>query len=938
MGFYGAAKSAIKANMQIDIHYSNRAAMENALNSTNGDGVYAGRYVMVEYGIVRPQDLLLIYEKNGRFFLTSEDLKNNGPTFTATNDVMYRVAKNYTPGDKTLDIEIYVGDTSKASTLRKAYDKDLENPYLSNYLIDKAQWPEMGKGYDSTVWQKIYENGVPKYINIADLNSVVPTFGIKVDAPSQIPKAPHFDANLTNIYYDLHLQPAWGFRVKEEKNATLSDGTTEHIRIGTDGSILPGTTNVPAAIYFNKAAFKSQVNVDPKTIKKHSDIDQNYIVLEEAASGRTYSSQHDPTENNSTFATKQNDTQELSICLPAIGDMMSDAWDIIHGPDRDNSATESLQGRLEFFKGLSKNVIPVASTGSALVGASMSGDDWINTVVDADNKTITVTHKFTAVTGSNDSTNMNDATTYETIEVPIFTVDGMGHVTSKNTHTITLPYGFKTITPGASSTAVADGTSNTTSAVAEGTQDTLTITPSNKWVKVGGNSSNDTIYVGHQVNTITTTAKADTTLDGVGGFTVQDFTIDEAGHVTANQTHKYTLPHAVRNIKVDTTSSAVTPGTGLTTAATLEADAYNDTFTMQPQNRWVTLSADTTNDIVIIGHAAAGAEKTTAGDTTAATPAFGADFTTTYVNYDEMGHIVSCGTRQITLPAGSLDDTASSDTANVLTSIAYTPSSGKIAVTHQDVGTLKLTGYTLPTSISGTGILEGHSLNEAIGRLEYGLNGEITAARAAELALGQRIDGLTLTDTENNTEIITSVSQDKGQLTVKRAAAGTLQLQGYTTPAGGVVNKNDSLETAFSALDTALAGEASRAQAAEQALDERITNLIGGDISTAQLDTFKELSQALNDDTNFATTVNNAIANKANSADVYTKTEIDNDFAKKTDIPTDFYTKTEVDNLLLLEVSSGEETISGSPTEILAALLARVQALEVHHPAEEPTE
>jgi hypothetical protein len=53
--------------------------------------------------------------------------------------------------------------------------------------------------------------GTPKYVMVAELNSIVPTFAISVDAPTEIPQSPHFDATNTNIFYTMHLQPQWGF-------------------------------------------------------------------------------------------------------------------------------------------------------------------------------------------------------------------------------------------------------------------------------------------------------------------------------------------------------------------------------------------------------------------------------------------------------------------------------------------------------------------------------------------------------------------------------------------------------------------------------------------------------------------------------------------------------------------------------------------------------
>jgi hypothetical protein len=60
------------------------------------------------------------------------------------------------------------------------------------------------------------------------------------------------------------------------------------------------------------------------------------------SSGQAIYDDHDNTTINPVSAP---DIQELTINLPAIGNMMSDAWDIIHGPNRDNARTD-LNGSL----------------------------------------------------------------------------------------------------------------------------------------------------------------------------------------------------------------------------------------------------------------------------------------------------------------------------------------------------------------------------------------------------------------------------------------------------------------------------------------------------------------------------------------------------------------------------------------------------------------
>jgi hypothetical protein len=62
-----------------------------------------------------------------------------------------------------------------------------------------------GRGYDSTVWQKVYSEGKEYYINVAELNGVVPTFSLTYDAPTTYPIAPHFDMSSTNTMYKMHM-------------------------------------------------------------------------------------------------------------------------------------------------------------------------------------------------------------------------------------------------------------------------------------------------------------------------------------------------------------------------------------------------------------------------------------------------------------------------------------------------------------------------------------------------------------------------------------------------------------------------------------------------------------------------------------------------------------------------------------------------------------
>lgn len=106
--------------------------------------------------------------------------------------------------------ELYYCDSANETTPHFTEKASLmvKNIYGLNFQIDSEAYGTLiGRGWDSTVWQKTYRDGQAKYVMVAELNSVVPTFDISVDAPTSTPLKPHFDADSSNVYYKLHVQP-----------------------------------------------------------------------------------------------------------------------------------------------------------------------------------------------------------------------------------------------------------------------------------------------------------------------------------------------------------------------------------------------------------------------------------------------------------------------------------------------------------------------------------------------------------------------------------------------------------------------------------------------------------------------------------------------------------------------------------------------------------
>ncbi len=525
MGFYGNITNTTQTNFVFDKIYTNRHAMEQKLAQGQDDGVFIGRYVLIEYGEVdRNNSFIRAYKLGEKFYITEQENPNTELKYT---DKLSEVGNNYV----TKGISIYIlnnntyiyyqcaGPNSKDSAIPEFVQIDFKvlqsDPWYYNMQQDVSYGHS--RGYDSTVWVKTTVNGEIKYVNIAELNSVIPTFQMVADAPTMSPILPHFDTASTNVYYKLHWQPAWGMRVAEAKaknGKTYSDYETEWSQevYNADGTTTvkwynPSSgswqenkgedTKIKADIYFNLEAFEPQVG--ETEIKGEVTGLQNYIgITADGLSGNKYN------KHDKTLDTEQKpDTQQIHINLPAIGNMMSQAWDIIHGDKRDDSTADSLQGRLDFFKkNISHNEIPVQSSGEEgyLVGSTINGnttyedsdiyntnilsvepnqshlydDPWIATSIntnegkegdkDYHRNAIAIHHTFHPRTDSNVNTlNINDQKVKDsgstpdsdtkfqkivdkdTIQLYVPKVDKTGHVVGTDIDKVILPYGYKHI-------------------------------------------------------------------------------------------------------------------------------------------------------------------------------------------------------------------------------------------------------------------------------------------------------------------------------------------------------------------------------------------------------------------------------------------------------------------------------------------------------------
>lgn len=168
-----------------------------------------------------------------------------------------------------------------------------------------------------------------------------------------------------------------------------------------------------------------------------------------------------------------------------------------------------------------------------------------------------------------DTAKGTDSTTAQalgaTVTLPSVTYDAQGHITAKGTTSFVLPdaaavqgavKGYGQITVGKNSTAVTNPANFASDVTLEaiGHNEKVTISPSNKWIRLNATNSStggsDTITIGHATSGVTAKAygqSAAKTLKWIEGnadtFTVVKPTVDAAGHITAISNITVTIPN-----------------------------------------------------------------------------------------------------------------------------------------------------------------------------------------------------------------------------------------------------------------------------------------------------------------------------------------------------------------------------------------------------------
>lgn len=209
MGFYGhIIKDPGQTQFYFDRTYSNLAELKNHETS---DGIYSGRYVLVEYTQDFKYKGSKVEGSGSNIVITKIDSDNSYTkadgivigdfVYVSSKKTIYKCT-NFN-GDIATFTKLYTDNTGK------------ENIYDLNFNVDKVSFSDIGRGYDSTVWQKVFTDDdivVEKYVMIAELNSVTPTFNVYTNPPTEISKGVYFEGDTsTNLTYNMYVPNAWDF-------------------------------------------------------------------------------------------------------------------------------------------------------------------------------------------------------------------------------------------------------------------------------------------------------------------------------------------------------------------------------------------------------------------------------------------------------------------------------------------------------------------------------------------------------------------------------------------------------------------------------------------------------------------------------------------------------------------------------------------------------
>lgn len=410
------------------------------------------------------------------------------------------------------------------------------------------------------------------------------------------------------------------------------------------------------------------------------------------------------------------------------------------------NVTQTNEG-LNHKPGTKQDVTGIASDVFPMAESLTSGfkNQWLTVNVDGKptKPIVSLRHNYQPVRDTFSDSDMNNPKKDTmTLYTPI--VDPKGHVVGHNDHTVTLPYGFKTITTnGRVSNNNTENIAAQGQIAADNTQDTLGINSGDEWIRIITDPNSDVLTISHDAKNTSSVDGGNISLSSEENgttFSITLYDFDSKNHFSKKTTTKYTLPNNYGKIAADA-------------GTTTEASCTHDTFTLSGDS-WIKTTVS--KDKVSFAHQAPQTTNlsSTVEDTNK-TPKLGGTFSIPKISYDSKGHVSSKTSYTITLPSLSLSGTKS-NTDNVMTNLTYNKNGDTFTATFGKIGDLTLTGYTALNNDPTSDLSSADSLNVGLSKLRRYISNNNSAITKE---VTDRKGAITQEVTDRNTAINTAIGK-----------------------------------------------------------------------------------------------------------------------------------------------------------------------------------
>lgn len=467
MGFYGNITNTSKTTFTFDKIYSNRLQMDNSCTS---DGIFLGRYVLVEYGL--PATQYLVGYLDNKIMYDDPSDRSDSHIILCENGKLVKVKRSN-------QWYLYVGNVTASGIKEWKYltritnDRVDDEQYNLNYQID---YPVYGRGYDSTVWIKQYINNQETYVQIAELNTVVPNFSIY----PLLPQDPYVAVDDASVVY----QPGKYYYYDEvDSHYKLDNNDTK-----TEGRVYYLESELGPAITADQSSTNLLYKLRVPT-NFQLDLDDNNIYYNKEGFSKTKRSYDNTTENSINYKLSQSgyrfyynveqdnvvgepiddgyDRKSLVVKLPALGNAVCDTYDLLYGQNRNDSTTNfdktNIKGALNTLNRkmsldkLDTNKLIYFSTeidnninDNYMKSATIEGDNLISVDanIEKNSGVIKVIHNNLDMNKASKSygKDVDFGTFGSSIKLPKLFADRAGHIVKEETFSVSIPKGSYTNT------------------------------------------------------------------------------------------------------------------------------------------------------------------------------------------------------------------------------------------------------------------------------------------------------------------------------------------------------------------------------------------------------------------------------------------------------------------------------------------------------------